>query len=68
MIGFDEDIIDGGLVAQIESLYDERRRLYQALGTSDVDEIIAMVRSLEQQLVALYAQINESSNAQTPRG
>ncbi len=45
----------GDMEAQLLSLYAERERLAQALGTADADQIIAMVRSLEEQLFDLYS-------------
>ncbi|MEL6341168.1 MAG: hypothetical protein AAFP04_12810 [Myxococcota bacterium] len=45
----------GDMEAQLVSLYEEKRRLFRALGTADPDAIIAMVRSLEAQLLDLYA-------------
>ena len=45
--------------AQLVSLYEEKRRLFKALGTADPDAIIAMVRSLEAQLLDLYADRDE---------
>ena len=41
--------------AQLLALYEERKRLARELGTADADRLIAMVRSLEAQLVALYS-------------
>ncbi|MEM6730551.1 MAG: hypothetical protein AAF658_03295 [Myxococcota bacterium] len=45
----------GDMESQLISLYEEKRRLFKALGTADPDAIIAMVRSLEAQLLDLYA-------------
>ena len=45
---------NASLVAQLEDLYAERQRLHQSLGTANSAEIIAMIRSLEAQLVSLY--------------
>lgn len=39
---------------QLLSLYGDRELLHRELGTADADEIVAMVRSLEAQLVELY--------------
>ena len=44
----------GDMESQLRSLYAERERLHQALGTADAEQIIAMVRSLEEQLLDLY--------------
>lgn len=45
----------GDMESQLIELYEEKRRLFKALGTADADAIIAMVRSLEAQLLDLYA-------------
>ncbi|MEO1483981.1 MAG: hypothetical protein AAFU77_17860 [Myxococcota bacterium] len=45
----------GDLESQLIELYEEKRRLFKALGTADADAIIAMVRSLEAQLLDLYS-------------
>lgn len=45
--------------AQLRSLYADRERLHRALGTADPDAIIAMVRSLEAQLLDLYTDRDE---------
>jgi len=47
--------LEGSLEAQLASLYADKQTLQDALGISAADEIIAMVRSLEEQLVDLYA-------------
>lgn len=47
--------IDGSLVAQLNALYEERAFLHNALGTSDAASIVAMVRSLEAQLMDVYS-------------
>ena len=44
------------MVAQLNSLYSERERLYVELGVSDAESIIKMVQSLTAQLEALYKQ------------
>lgn len=44
----------GTLEAQLVDLYAQRRELEDALGTSDSKAIIAMIRSLEEQLEDLY--------------
>ena len=36
------------------SLYADRAKLHRELGTADPDDLIAMVRRLEAQLVSLY--------------
>ncbi|MFN4243842.1 MAG: hypothetical protein ACK4PI_11475 [Tepidisphaerales bacterium] len=48
------DGAEGGLEAQLVTLYQEREKLERELGTSDAHELVAMVRSLEQQLGSLY--------------
>lgn len=40
--------------AQLKDLYAQRQELQRDLGTADSKAIIAMVRSLEQQLADLY--------------
>lgn len=45
---------DGGLEPQLVALYAEREALHAALGVSDADDVIALVRSLEAQLADLY--------------
>ena len=50
----DRDVLDGGLVAQLHALYAERERLHRALGTADAEASIALVRSLQAQLVDLH--------------
>ena len=44
--GFDE---------QLTAMYAEKEQLENALGVSSADDIILMVKSLEEQLNALYA-------------
>ncbi|MCO4764108.1 MAG: hypothetical protein KC502_21535 [Myxococcales bacterium] len=51
-----ENPVDGGVVAQLHALYAERALLHEALGTADAASIVAMVSSLEAQLVDLYHQ------------
>ncbi len=45
------------LEEQLISLYSDRKRLQDELGVSDPDGIIRMVRSMDEQLRALYAQL-----------
>lgn len=52
--GVEETPVAGGLEAQLQDLYAQRRELQRALGTADSKAIIAMVRSLETQLADLY--------------
>lgn len=42
--------VDDSIVNQLESLYSEKDRLNEELGVSDPDEIIEMVRSLQEQV------------------
>lgn len=46
--------VSGSLEDQLRDLYRQRQELQFALGTADSQAIIAMVRSLEQQLKDLY--------------
>ena len=46
---------DGSLEAQLIALYRGQRMLLTELGTSDPAEIIALVKGLHEQLVAIYA-------------
>ena len=50
------------LNAQLHSLYKEKEELQEALGVSDARDVILMVRNLEEQLCALYAERQESLN------
>lgn len=50
------DPIEIDLEAQLVSLYAERERLFQELGTADADHLIALVRGLESQLADVYAE------------
>ncbi len=43
------------LEQQLHSLYAERRELFEALGVCTAPEIIALVRSMEEQLLDLYS-------------
>lgn len=49
----------GNMQSQLVALYEEKRRLFEELGIADADEIISMIRSLEAQLVDLYAKLDE---------
>lgn len=44
----------GSIEAQLISLYDEKKKLEDELGVSSPEAIIAMVRSMEQQLNEFY--------------
>lgn len=46
----------GGLEEQLTALYRERELLEEELGRADAGGIIAMVKSLEAQLQALYSE------------
>jgi hypothetical protein len=48
---------DAGMDEQLSTLYAEKELLLNALGVSDAEDIITMVRSLEEQLSALYAEL-----------
>lgn len=50
------------LNTQLHSLYKEKEELQDALGVSDARDLILMVRNLEEQLCALYAERQESLN------
>jgi len=47
---------DGDLLAQLTALYAEKELLQRELGVSSAELIIAMIRSMEEQLVSLYAE------------
>lgn len=49
----ESDQIDN-LRRQLDALVAERNRLFQEIGLSDADGLIAMIRSLESQLNELY--------------
>jgi hypothetical protein len=46
---------EAGMSEQLSDLYAEREKLEQSLGTSNPDDIIAMIQSMSEQLSALYA-------------
>ena len=54
--------ISGSLEDQLIDLYGQRQELQNALGTADSQAIIAMVKSLEQQLRDLYTLLEGSSD------
>ncbi len=60
--GSAERPINGSMEAQLADLYLQRQELQRALGTADSKAIIAMVRSLEDQLEDLY-RLLEGQNA-----
>ena len=45
----------GSIEAQLILLYDEKKQLEDELGVSNPEAIIAMIRSMEQQLKDLYS-------------
>lgn len=47
---------DGSLEAQLIDLYRGQRILLTELGTCEPTQIVAMVRGLEEQLVAIYGE------------
>ncbi len=49
------EILISGFDEQLTAMYAEKEQLENALGISSADDIILMVRSLEEQLNALYA-------------
>ena len=51
----DEQIIHH-LREQLKVLYEDRKELHRSIGVSHTSGIVAMVRSLEAQLSALYAE------------
>lgn len=55
----------GDMEAQLIQLYEEKHRLFRALGTADPDAIIAMVRSLEAQLIDIYSE-RDDTRCKTP--
>ncbi|TAE21665.1 MAG: hypothetical protein EAZ92_16630 [Candidatus Kapaibacterium sp.] len=48
---------EAGMSEQLSVLYEEKELLEQSLGTSIPEEIIAMMRSMSEQLSALYASL-----------
>jgi len=56
----------GDMESQLRSLYAERERLHQALGTADAELIIELVRSLEEQLLDLYREKAAATAASLP--
>jgi len=46
---------------RLEELEADRAKLERALGFADAEMVVAMVRSLEEQLVELYRAMDESS-------
>ena len=46
---------EAGMSEQLSDLYAEKEKLEANLGTSNPDDIIAMIQSMSDQLSALYA-------------
>ena len=44
------------LIQQLECLYADREELFNAFGTATVEEIVSTIRSLEDQLLSIYAE------------
>lgn len=55
----------GDMEMQLQSLYQERERLFEALGTADAGVIIDMIKSLEAQLCELYAERAHTGEVET---
>ena len=53
---------DGSLEAQLVALYRGQKLLLSELGTCEPTEIVAMVKGLQEQLIAIYA---ERTDAET---
>ena len=47
---------------QLSMLYSEREKLEEVLGVSNVDDVISLVKSFEDQLASFYSQSNHSSH------
>ena len=58
---------DGSLEAQLLTLYTGQKLLLERLGTSDPSLIIAMFDSMEEQLVALYADADDSEDMESKK-
>jgi hypothetical protein len=58
---------DGSLEAQLLALYTGQKLLLERLGTSDPNLIIAMFDSMEEQLVALYADADDSEDMESKK-
>jgi len=52
------------LVEQLDLLYKEKQTLHRALGVSDPQSLLLMIRSLESQLCSLYDEKRPSKNDQ----
>ena len=51
------------LIQQLESLYADRELLHRELNVSEAKDLIHMVRSMEAQLVDLYAEQERSKKS-----
>ncbi len=54
------DAMTSSLIQQLESLYADRELLHRELNVSEAKDLIHMVRSMEAQLVDLYAELERS--------
>ncbi len=57
--GVPRGVIDGTISAQLAALYRDRALLLEALGCADAATLVALVRSLEEQLCDLYARLDQ---------
>jgi hypothetical protein len=51
-------IAPGGFDEQLSALYAEKELLEKEVGVSNAEDLISMIRSLEEQLSSLYAERN----------
>ncbi|MCH2155596.1 MAG: hypothetical protein MK080_06305 [Opitutales bacterium] len=51
------------LVEQLESLYADRQELFDHFGVATVEEVIEVIRNMEDQLLALYAEGESQPNS-----
>jgi len=56
-----EPMVDS-LIQQLESLYADRELLHKELKVSEARDVIHMVRSMEAQLIDLYAALDHKAN------
>ncbi len=57
------DAMTSSLIQQLESLYADRELLHRELNVSEAKDLIHMVRSMEAQLVDLYAELERSKKS-----
>ena len=57
------DAMTSSLIQQLESLYADRELLHRELNVSEAKDLIHMVRSMEAQLVDLYAEQERSKKS-----